>query len=663
MLHENFKDTYFALNGAVRYFDKKTVLETENEVVLKKLSPLCVGEKKDAIAAVRFLPMTDAEKVKIEKAFGNVYEDKEDAYLVEVTAECVTVYSNYERGFLYGACTLWEHYKDGIREGYIYNVPLVQFRAAKMYLPAEEKLDEFYYMIDMLMHYGYNAIVLEVGGAMEYKNSPEINEYWVEICKDLFEYSGKATDLQTTQHWGKNSIHIENGGGKVLSQALVREICAYCRARGIEPIPECPCLSHADYLMAGRTDFAERENDPFPDTYCPSNPKSYEVLFKVLDEVIDVFQPKVLHIGHDEYYVYGICPRCKGKKGAQIYADDIKKIHDYLAERGVRTMFWAEKLLNSYSKNWSAAGGARYTIRYEPSGKLVTFRGKTHEVQKRSVVHEYDVPLLPEGTAYQTVEETYPCISMIPKDVIAMNWYYSYYELSDMDYHYHDIPMVYGNFSGLGFNRWKGRVASGAKGFAVSSWGVSDFKQMQRGNRLGDIVYAARMAWSRDYDEKNKSLEIQYTAASLFDYRFRDALKGPYIDILHTTDLEIPHGYFGCGDFLDDDMFRMGYFHLHYEDGSEEKVEIIWGENVGPAGRISPNGAKIEFEEDGQPKMVSYSRETIFTCDFVDKDDRRYYRFVIPTKKPVACVETEIFEQFAGKHIVDSISVCNKNPN
>ncbi len=659
MFHENFKDTYAALNGETRYFDELTMLETENEVILKKLSPLCKGEKNDAIASVRFLPLTETEKEKIEKNFGDVFEEKEDAYLLEVTKSNVTVYSNYDRGFLYGACTLWSHYKDGIKEGYIYNVPLVQFRAVKLYLPAEDKLDEFYYMVDMFMHYGYNAIVIEVGGAMEYKNSPEINDFWVETCKELFEYNGKATELQTTQPWGKNSIHIENGGGKVLSQDLVREICAYCRAHGLEPIPEVPSLSHADYLMAGRTDFAERSNDPFPDTYCPSNPKSYEVLFKVMDEVIEVFNPKVMHIGHDEYYVYGICDKCKGKTGAEIYAGDITKIHNYLADRGIRTMLWSEKLLNSYNKAWQPAGGARYTTRYTGSGKFVTFKGKKHEVLLRHSVHPYDVPLLPKGTLYQTVEETYPAISMIPKDVICMNWYYSYYELGDMDYHYNGLPLVYGNFSGLGFKNWKGRVATGAKGFAVSSWGASDFKQMQRGNRLCDIVFAARMAWSRDYDEKNRNAEVQYTAASAFDYRFREALDGSYVDIIHTTEIEIPHGYFGCGDFLMDDMFRIGYFHLHYEDGSEEKVEILWGENVGPAGQITDDGAKIEFEEDGQPKLVSSSRETIFTCDFVDKDDRRYYRFVIPTKKAVARVETEIFEQFAGKHTVDSIKIHN----
>jgi hypothetical protein len=179
---------------------------------------------------------------------------------------------------------------------------------------------------------------------------------------------------------------------------------------------------------------------------------------------------------------------------------------------------------------------------------------------------------------------------------------------------------------------------------------------MQRGNRLGNIVYASRMAWSRDYDEKNKGTEIKYTAASVFDYRFRDALKGSFVDILHTTDIEIPHGYFGCGQFLMDDMFRMGYFHLHYEDGTEEKVEILWGENVGPMHQKLPDGNKA-FEADGRPADFGYCRETIFTCDFEDKEDGRYYRFVIPAKGEIDRVEPEIFEEYKEKLFIDSIKI------
>ena len=106
-------------------------------------------------------------------------------------------------------------------------------------------------------------------------------------------------------------------------------------------------------------------------------------------------------------------------------------------------------------------------------------------------------------------------------------------------------------------------------------------------------------------------------------------------------------------------MFHMGYFHLYYKDGTTEKVEIIWGENVGYSAEAAESGASVVAGASTNPRTVSSCRETIFTCDFLDEGGKRYYRFVIPTKKPVARVETEIFEKFAGKHELKSIEIHN----
>ncbi|MBP3605402.1 MAG: family 20 glycosylhydrolase [Clostridia bacterium] len=653
----NFKDTYVDLSGEPVLLDAGTVIESQNAVIRKMLLPLLDGEKVGAVASIRFLPFGAIAREKVIATFGAVLAEAEDSYLLEVTEQFIAVYSNNVRGHLYGACTLLSHYRDGIGTGYIYNVPCVPFRAVKMYLPAEEKLDEFYYMLDMFMHFGYNAVVLEVGGAMEYKKHPEINDFWVEHCRIFSEYSHYADNLQHSQPWGKNSIHIENGGGEYLSQATVRAICEYARSRGLEPIPEVPSLSHADYLLAGRTDFAERPEDPYPDTYCPSNPKSYEILFDVIDEVIDVFAPKVMHIGHDEFYVYGVCEKCRGKRGADLFAADITKIHDYLAERGIRTMMWSEKLINSHTRDFRPIGGAYYTTRYVESDIPVVFKGKEYKVQYGKNLLFDEAALLPKDAIRAEVEETYPAISKIPSDVICMNWYWSLYPQGEREFHYHGLPLVYGNFEGMLFKNFRGRIASGAKGVCVSSWGASDFKQMQRGKRIADVIYASRMAWSRSYDDTKRGKELSGCAAAVFDYRFRDALAGSHIDILHTTDLEIPHGYFGCGDFLDDGMFRLGCYHIYYKDGTDEKVDIIWGENVGPA-MHKTEGKEYPFDDAGTVDL-SYCKETVFTCDFVDKGDGRYYRFVIPTKKPVERVKPEILSKYEDNLVISSITVKN----
>ena len=126
--NENFKDTYVALNGDVVFIDASTKLESENAVISDQLSRFLVGERSGAVKAIRFLPFCESAKERIVAAFGEVIEEKEDSYLLEVTKEYIAVYSDSLRGHLYGACTLRSHYCDGIKAGLIYNVPLVQFR-------------------------------------------------------------------------------------------------------------------------------------------------------------------------------------------------------------------------------------------------------------------------------------------------------------------------------------------------------------------------------------------------------------------------------------------------------------------------------------------------------------------------------------------------------
>ena len=84
----------------------------------------------------------------------------------------------------------------------------------------------------------------------------------------------------------------------------------------------------------------------FDNVYAYTSAGGYFV-FDILDEVIEVFKPKRIHIGHDELYTACVCERCKDKKPSDIYAEDVRKISNYLAGKGVGTMMWGEKLLRA----------------------------------------------------------------------------------------------------------------------------------------------------------------------------------------------------------------------------------------------------------------------------------------------------------------------------
>ena len=146
--------------------------------------------------------------------------------------------------------------------GEIECTPRCAFRSLKLYLPDEHRLDEFRGIIDLACRYRVNTILLELGGGMEYKRHPEINEAWKAYCRDMTTYPQRANDVQNSCAWDKNSIHFENAGGGVLSQETVRELVDYCRARDLEVIPEQPTLSHSDYILCAHPELAERSDDP-----------------------------------------------------------------------------------------------------------------------------------------------------------------------------------------------------------------------------------------------------------------------------------------------------------------------------------------------------------------------------------------------------------------
>ena len=107
----------------------------------------------------------------------------------------------------------------------------------------------------------------------------------------------------------------------------------------IEVIPEIPSLTHGYYLLTRHPELAEYQGDIWPDTYCPSNPDSYKLMFDVYDEYLDVIHPKMVHIGHDEWWgaPVGSCPLCKGKDYSMLFAGDVIRIHNYFAKKGIKS--------------------------------------------------------------------------------------------------------------------------------------------------------------------------------------------------------------------------------------------------------------------------------------------------------------------------------------
>lgn len=469
----------------------------------------------------------------------------EEAYAITI-GEVTRVYAVTERGFIYAAATLKQLSEFGeLESGLVYDAPIGTERGYRVFLPPRSDFDEFYRTVDFLAYYKFNAIMIEIGGAMEYRRHPEINDAWSAFCGDVRRYSGRTIEIQfQTYEWHKNSIHCDNAGGDILTQDECRALASYCRSRGLRVIPECPSLSHCDFLVMAHPEIRERVGDAYPDTYCPNHPDSYKYVFDILEEVIDVFHPDAINIGHDEAYSIGVCPRCKGTPAHVLYAEDAKKIHQFLAERGIKTYMWGEKLLKAYNpEDKSPIGGSGH------------------------------------GRGLRKVPALYPCRDLLPKDITFLHWYWRFNPEYDKVYLDRGMRVLYGNLNPLTLRGWNRRRDRGINGGYVSNWGSFQEEYMQRNRQYIALVSAAYAFWCEDFEARG----VENIVKLCFDECYRrkcEKTRFP-IRITHVTNHVIPYEAFYDGVFIEDKKYLMGNYQLKYSDGTAASLPVRYGTHIG----------------------------------------------------------------------------------
>ena len=281
-----------------------------------------------------------------------------EGYTLNVTQESILIRASTGKGAFYGLQTLTQLMLNspGLRipAVSIVDMPFKPVRGVHIYVPPRENVAWFKRYVDFLARYKFNIMYMEIGAAVKFDSHPEINEAWEKFCAEMMSYpcgpddNGDGTGMQSTIGHAKDSTHIENGGGSYLQKKEFAELVEYIKRRHIEIVPEVQALSHTYWMLLSHPECAERNDDPYPDTWCPSNPRTYEIYFECLEEVIDLIKPTMVHIGHDEYYSIGRCGFCRQRTGHDILAEDIIKIHGWLKNKGIRTVMWGDKLLEFF---------------------------------------------------------------------------------------------------------------------------------------------------------------------------------------------------------------------------------------------------------------------------------------------------------------------------
>lgn len=161
----------------------------------------------------------------------------------------------------------------------------------------------------------------------------------------------------------------------------IKEVLQYAKKLYIKVIPEIEMPGHSSAVMESYPELLcpTGKNGK---TYCAGNAKTYEFIRNVIEEIINIFHPEIIHVGGDERPkgVWEKCPKCKAMISLKGLADEnmlqnyfMKDICNFISGKGIKTLAWAENIKDGVPENqivqgwhpgesWEAARKGYYTV-------------------------------------------------------------------------------------------------------------------------------------------------------------------------------------------------------------------------------------------------------------------------------------------------------------
>lgn len=231
-----------------------------------------------------------------------------------------------------------------------------------------------------LLNYNSNKDLLELSNNVESLAEMGINTIFLEVDYH-FDFKSHPELRQTSD---------------VITKSAAQKFAKICKSYGIEIIPQFQSLGHqswAENTWKLLTVYPELDLTPgaFPGNdsiYCREwdvmNPKVNKIVFPLIDEIIEAFNAKGVHLGMDEVFLLGHpkSPSTKGLNPAYLYGKTIREFHNYFTKKkGKQLYIWGDRLIDGAVYNYGA----------------------------------WEASL--NGTA--------PAIDSIPKDIVICDWHYN----------------------------------------------------------------------------------------------------------------------------------------------------------------------------------------------------------------------------------------------
>lgn len=304
---------------------------------------------------------------------------KSEAYSLDVSPKEILIKASDDKGFFYALQTIRQLLPSSIErespsdENVKWSIPAVSIKdeprfeyrallldAARFFIPKENVLR----IIDCMAMLKINTLHFHLsddnGWRIEIKKYPRLTEVGA--------WRVDRTDVPFSARRNPKPGEPTPVGG-FYTQEDMKEIVAYAAKRQIEIVPEIDMPAHSNAALTAYPELAcpvvkeyigvlpglgGRNSEII---YCAGNDSVFSFLQNVMDEILELFPSRYIHIGGDEAQKtnWKKCPLCQARMKKEKLADEedlqgyfMSRMSDYVRSKGREVIGWDELTNSSF---------------------------------------------------------------------------------------------------------------------------------------------------------------------------------------------------------------------------------------------------------------------------------------------------------------------------
>ena len=393
------------------FSQKNNIIPTPNEQTINngfmeiENSPEIITESNFNSAATLFknaikkLDLTSKKTTKNRINFSLNEKLNEEEYILNINTNKITIEASTETGAILGFQSLYQlmnlNLKNGVvklQNQVIKDSPRFKYRG--MHLDVGRHMFPVAFIkkyVDGLAMLKFNNfhwhLTEDQGWRIEIEKYPELNNIGSYRDSTLIgHYTDKPWQFDKTRYGG------------YYTKKEIKEVVRYAQERGINVIPEIEMPGHSQAAVSSYPEFGCTGEQVgvaplwgvFKEIYCSKN-ETFDFLEDIIDEVVELFPGKYIHIGGDEAPKtnWKACGNCQNVINREELKDEhelqsyfITRMEKYINSKGKQIIGWDEIL----------EGGLA------PNATVMSWRGVSGGIEAAKMNHE--VIMTPNATCY-----------------------------------------------------------------------------------------------------------------------------------------------------------------------------------------------------------------------------------------------------------------------